>query len=222
MRGSIVRPPSSDKGASGTKLPEKITQSHGMRRLPSSVRRTTASTVARPTISSTSALSSTGTPNTVRAIGRAMGSDSTREPGSAIATTFNPQWRAVRRTEKATCSEPITTARGPGTGMPRVSICCNAPVVSTPRSGRAPGTSRAARGRSRTPVATSTAFGRISRKPVSGPTTRSTGPGTISNTVVRGWSVARERSVSPINRRMKAEPFSSRCEYSQPNPRCPQ
>ena len=35
VRGSIARPASSDKGASGTKLPEKITQSHGIRRSPS-------------------------------------------------------------------------------------------------------------------------------------------------------------------------------------------
>ena len=58
--------------------------------------------------------------------------------------------------EKLTCSAPTTSAR-PGSRCPaRYTRRCSSPVVITP-GGRSPGTRRAARGRSRQPVASSTA-----------------------------------------------------------------
>ncbi len=59
--------------------------------------------------------------------------------------------------EKLTCSAPTTSAR-PGSRWPaRYTRRCSSPVVITP-GGRSPGTRRAVRGRSRQPVASSTAL----------------------------------------------------------------
>ena len=59
--------------------------------------------------------------------------------------------------EKLTCSAPTTSARPASLWPPRYTLRCSSPVVITP-GGRSPGTRRAVRGRSRHPVASSTAL----------------------------------------------------------------
>gem|GEM_PF-5946744 len=101
--------------------------------------------------------------------------------GASVTTaaTDAPAWARVSRAEKLTCSAPTTTALWPTGWRWRWTSCCRAPVVSTP-SGRVPGTRRAERGRSRQPVASSTARAVTVPSP-SGPVSAiASGPGALA------------------------------------------
>ena len=78
--------------------------------------------------------------------------------------TEAPACARVVIAEKLTCSAPTITARRPTLSPLRWTSCWRVEVVITP-AGRSPGTSRAERGRSRHPVASTTAGGSISSLP---------------------------------------------------------
>ena len=136
--------------------------------------------------------------------------------------------------EKLTCSAPTTSAR-PGSRCPaRYTRRCSSPVVITP-GGRSPGTRRAVRGRSRQPVASSTARAATVSIPAelvsatlhwsvpgAPPPGGDPPPGVPSQpvTVVPSRMSAPAAAAASAYRRAYAGPASTRRRSRAPNPVC--
>ena len=158
VAGSRSIPPSRTSSWSGIQPPVNTTTSHATTRV-CPVRRlriSTPSTTSFPTTRTTCVRADTGTRSASRAPSRNADHVSPRSCSVVISTVSVPASRRVSTADQLTSSAPTTTARRPGVRCCRCTRFCSCPVVSTP-DGRSPGTRRAVRGRSRAPVARSTA-----------------------------------------------------------------
>ena len=132
----------------------------------------------------------------------------------------NPASRRVSTADQLTSSAPTTTARRPGPPshvVARWTRFCSCPVVYTP-CGRSPGTRRAARGRSRAPVARTTARAVTSSRPC-GVVTRAAPAGVQDVTMASVRTTAPADAAAAASRRAYAGPLSTRCRSRRPYPR---